>query len=682
MAITVDPVALSSFTPDIGASKTRAISNSFDTNNAERSRSDEERRDQIDYQSFQSWLQQNQNVPVQRPSDRTSGSDDSKIQAAKTSSDAIDEAADREEALASLSFESKQPVEQASRNQSDVDSTAEAAVKLSLQEADTAAVPKATASSEQAIFDTRLEQTQAIENRSPAEALTDLLHELSIAETSVNDVLSTVENADRTTLESLQKQITEAQPASGLVAGRSGTLSISDTELLQTDVNTIAGSFPETNSRANAEAALIQVSALDSADIQLDIQAEAISQTKTYSVSASTPELSGQSAALSVAALEAAAAGQQVQTEELHQQGIVAGTTPATTDEASTSATNAARFESTDTSEQVDARLARPEIDAAVNRNSNKDGESATANRSASVTVQSQTNGEGPVSKMRQASIDSMAPAAQPGSLRASSPANASATAAEASTSANNTSRFESTTANRLANATFQTQTTGEGPLSKTRQALIDSVAPVAQTGSLRTSSPATGFAAFADPGASSPDPLASVPVTAGPAETVVQATSLPVVISRVDRPTPLLHQVMTAVTENANMEEQHRTITVSLRDPHFGELKIQLEKHNDSFSVKVAAGNDVTFAMLSSRTGELADLLRANDIELREITQIDAETTNQSAFAQTGSEKRDQRSAANTQQQTRRFAAAQKNSSSRSADGEVNTATTVSFRA
>ncbi len=126
-------------------------------------------------------------------------------------------------------------------------------------------------------------------------------------------------------------------------------------------------------------------------------------------------------------------------------------------------------------------------------------------------------------------------------------------------------------------------------------------------------------------------------------------------VTGRTERPTPLLQQVVSAVSENLAMEQASRELTIRLRDPHVGELRIHLQKHDGNLSVSVAAADDVTFAMLSTRSAELTDQLRANDIQLQEITRIDSDGANQLNYGQSNSDERSEAAEAQRQLQARR---------------------------
>ena len=157
---------------------------------------------------------------------------------------------------------------------------------------------------------------------------------------------------------------------------------------------------------------------------------------------------------------------------------------------------------------------------------------------------------------------------------------------------------------------------------------------------------------------------------------------SLTTATTRSERPTPLLQQVFDAVKDGISTNDNSRSITVRLRDPYVGDLQIHLQRQDDSTLVKVAAADDVIFAMLTSRSGELGEQLKASDLQLQEISHISGSLSDQSRFDQAASGHQERQSSAEMQRQHHRSFRARQPST---AQGDVPDAvlnTKISFRA
>ena len=614
MGHTVDSVALSNLVPEIDIIRSIPSTKPFGRDDAAKGQLDDDRRKDPDYQSFQSYLQQNQSEPVQRVHARTPERSDSKVSSRRSSSNEAEVTADRKQLAETRASESQRAAKQSEDDDAQTQTLKDAASEANQQKSEAE-----SANSDPIAADSRQPQTQSTDSTPEP----DIPDEQASPYASPQAFSSTARVPVLQSADSLLLQNQDTQSDQPLVSDTSGQLSTAELELSQTDA---VDNVQPASTVDNAPIVVIPVS-------EADLQQTSGAAASFSQLPAGTSEPSGATA-----------------TENAERQSTLLET-KAQSKSAEVSVDSQASVQSPDTQNLQPATV--------------DDGGNSSTYALAPETVK-QAGNETPVSLTEVSSADREA---------------ASNTISDATSERDSADDRDGRSRDLSATGTSLTRPDRKDSFSQARQRLIDSMANSATTDTTQASGSAIAFATESGSVLPSEQPTSSQ-VSATAATSAAQASSLQVTSSRIERPTPLLQQVLTAVTENANTDEPSKTITVNLRDPHIGELRIQLERHENNFAVRVAAGDEVTFAMLSSRSGELTEQLRANDIQLQEITQIDANSTGNSAFSQPNSENRDQRSPDHIQQQTRRFSNTQKGSHAGSTESDSTTASTVSFRA
>ena len=120
----------------------------------------------------------------------------------------------------------------------------------------------------------------------------------------------------------------------------------------------------------------------------------------------------------------------------------------------------------------------------------------------------------------------------------------------------------------------------------------------------------------------------------------------------------PVTGQVASIVAQELRLLREPgksvRAISIQLDPPELGSLRINLRSTEDGLQVHVAAAEDVTLEMLTTRVPEIEHLLKLQDVDIQRVTiqRLETDARDSAAFSESSEGSRDQQSFDERQQE------------------------------